>query len=169
MKEPHNEGATTRPVTGQALDRLFELSIVLADAMSHGLTERGLTRARATVVWQLYHQGPLTQRQLSQALGTTPRNVTGLLDALEADGFVSRGPHPTDRRATVVTLTDRGEHASAMLHAEQQACASMLFDDIAPEQLAAFMATLDQVLDRLRATDFDTFRLAALQRMEQVL
>jgi len=167
MNEAHNEGAATQTVTSDALDRLFALTIVLADAMGRGLAERGLTRARATVVWQLYHQGPLTQRKLSQALGTTPRNVTGLLDALEADGFVARRPHPTDRRATVVSLTERGRHASAMLHAEQQACASMLFDDVPRDQLAAFMETLDLVLARLRSADFDSIRLAALQRMDQ--
>ena len=36
------------------------------------------------------------------------RNVTGLVDALEGAGFVTRSPHPTDRRATVVSLTPQG-------------------------------------------------------------
>jgi DNA-binding MarR family transcriptional regulator len=156
----------TAPSAGDALARLFELTILLSDAMGQGLVERGLTRARATVIWQLHHQGPVTQRELSQALGTTPRNVTGLLDALEADGFVARERHPTDRRAIVVALTDRGRRASAMLHAEQQECASMLFGHIAPEELGAFVASLDRVLDTLRTADFDSIRLAALQRID---
>ena len=53
--------------------------------------ERGLTRARAAVIWQLQERGPVTQRTLSQALRVSPRNVTGLLDALEAGGYVTRG------------------------------------------------------------------------------
>jgi DNA-binding MarR family transcriptional regulator len=164
MNEVHNVGRTT---PGDVLARLFELSIVLADAMGNGLVERGLTRARATVVWQLYHQGPCTQRELSQALGVTPRNVTGLLDALETDGFVARGPHPTDRRATVVTLTDRGRRTSATLHAEQQECARMLFEDVPPDELGVFLAVLDQVVERLRTADFEKIRLAALQRLDE--
>ncbi|MEN3610618.1 MarR family transcriptional regulator [Plantactinospora sp. ZYX-F-223] len=50
--------------------------------------------------------------ELSQALKCTPRNVTGLVDALEAAGFVARSAHPTDRRATVVSLT-QGERPSS--------------------------------------------------------
>jgi len=89
--------------------------------MERGLVERGLTRARARVIWQLYHHGSVTQRELAQALGVTPRNVTGLIDVLAEDGFVARGPHPTDRRATVVTLTEKGSSVAATLHAEEQA------------------------------------------------
>jgi DNA-binding MarR family transcriptional regulator len=45
---------------------------------------------------------------LSGELGVTPRNVTALVDALEGEGLVRRRPHPTDRRATVVELTEKG-------------------------------------------------------------
>lgn len=48
---------------------------------------------------------------LSGELGVTPRNVTALVDALEGEGLVRRRPHPTDRRATVVELTERGSGA----------------------------------------------------------
>lgn len=34
------------------------------------------------------------------SLVAEPRNVTDLVDALERDGYVTREPHPTDRRAT---------------------------------------------------------------------
>jgi DNA-binding MarR family transcriptional regulator len=47
----------------------------------------------------------MTQRQLSEALQCSPRNVTGLVDALGSDGLAERGAHPTDRRASLVALT----------------------------------------------------------------
>lgn len=46
-----------------------------------------------------------------------PRNVTGLLDALTDKGYVARQPHPTDRRATLVSLTDHGRTTIAKLRA----------------------------------------------------
>ena len=133
-----------------ALERLFELAVVLAEAMERGLAERGLTRARAEVLWRLGRQGPLTQRQLSQALQCTPRNVTGLVDALEADGFVRRGAHPTDRRATLVELTEQGRSAAAAMDAGYQQLAALLFADLTDADLTSFVATLDRVLSRLR-------------------
>lgn len=165
MNSPHDERGTTNP--GAALDRVFELSVLLADAMGSGLAERGLTRARTAVLWQLHHQGPVTQRALSEALGVTPRNVTGLLDGLEATSLVVRRPHPTDRRATLVTLTEHGSGVVATLHAEQLECARYLFGDLEAAELAAFVASLDQILGRLRTADFDRIRLAALERLDQ--
>jgi DNA-binding MarR family transcriptional regulator len=82
--------------------------------------KRGLTQARAAVIWQLHELGPVTQRTLSEALRVSPRNVTGLLDALEAGGYAPRGRHPTDRWATLISLTDQGAAAAARRHADYQ-------------------------------------------------
>jgi len=41
-------------------------------------------------------------------LGVTPRNVTGLVDGLEAAGLVERVDDPADRRATIVRGTENG-------------------------------------------------------------
>lgn len=136
---------------GAAFERLFELTVLLGEHMERGLAERGLTRARAAVLWQLYHYGPVTQRVISQALRVTPRNVTGLVDALEADGFVARAPHPTDRRATLVTLTEHGSTVAAALHAEEQEGAGWLFAGVPAADLTRFVITLDRVLARLRS------------------
>jgi DNA-binding MarR family transcriptional regulator len=134
-----------------ALERLFELAVLLVDAMEGGLSARGLTRARAELIWRLQRHGPMTQRELSQALQCTPRNVTGLVDALQADGFVTRGPHPTDRRATLVQLTERGRAAAAAWQGGYQELAGLLFADLDAADRARFTATLDRMLGRLRA------------------
>jgi DNA-binding MarR family transcriptional regulator len=42
-------------------------------------------------------------------LGTTPRNVTGLIDGLESLGLVERVADPLDRRATIARMTPAGE------------------------------------------------------------
>ncbi|MQA75898.1 MAG: MarR family transcriptional regulator [Solirubrobacterales bacterium] len=117
--------------------------------MAHGLAERGLTRARAELIWRLHEREPLTQRELADALGVTPRNVTALLDALQAGGFVDRAPHPTDRRATFVTLSERGRTVAAGLHADQRAFATLLFEGVAAPELARFDAALERIVARL--------------------
>lgn len=133
-----------------ALAKLFELAVRLTDEMERGLVERGLTRARAELLWVLHHQGQTTQHALSQALRCTPRNVTGLVDALEVSGFVIRRPHPTDRRATLVALTEQGQHAVSTMHADYQELAAHLFADLAGNDVDSFVVALNQVLGRLR-------------------
>jgi DNA-binding MarR family transcriptional regulator len=166
VKQIHNEVHPAPAVgVGDAMDRLFELAAVLFEAMERGLADRRLSRPRAEVLWRLYHQGPMTQRELSEALKCTPRNVTGLLDALQADGLTSRGPHPTDRRATLVSLTEQGTTTVAALQTEHQAGADFLFGAVPAADLTTFVTTVDHVLARLREAEPGT-ESAALQGIE---
>jgi DNA-binding MarR family transcriptional regulator len=134
-----------------AMDRLFDLAVVLGDLMNRRLAVHGLTPARAEVIWLLHHGGPRTQRELSQALKCTPRNVTGLVDALQAAGFVARRAHPTDRRATVVSLTRTGAALVAGWRRERDLGASHLIGDTSAAELTTFVTVLDRVLGNLRA------------------
>lgn len=152
MKQLHDmpEGPDTARVS---LDRLFELAEVLGAMMQRGVAERGLTTARAGVLWALFHDGPMTQRALAGQLGVTPRNVTGLLDALQADGLVDRKAHPTDRRATLVALTGKGRQVTEALRVGRDELAAALFDGMPPGQRAVFTASLETVIERLRGAD----------------
>lgn len=48
---------------------------------------------------------------IGQQLGLTPSTMTGLVDRLEQQGYLRREAHPSDRRATVLRLTRKGETA----------------------------------------------------------
>ncbi|WP_221445425.1 MarR family winged helix-turn-helix transcriptional regulator [Lipingzhangella halophila] len=133
----------------QALEKLFALAAVTHQYMEQGMAARGLTRARASVLWNLHLRGPMTQRALAEAIEVTPRNVTGLVDALEADGFVARGPHPGDRRATLVALTDSGAETMGGLRGEYDQGAVRLFDGLTASELAGFVTTADHLIERL--------------------
>ena len=152
MKSLHD--MPERPSSARvSLDRLFELAEVLGAMMQRGVAERGLTTARAGVLWALFHEGPVTQRALAGRLGVTPRNVTGLLDALQEDGLVLREAHPTDRRATLVSLTGRGREVTAELRGGRDELAAVLFAGLPPGQLDDFTTSLTQVIERLKAAD----------------
>ncbi|MPZ97794.1 MAG: MarR family transcriptional regulator [Dehalococcoidia bacterium] len=133
--------------------------------MERDLGELGLTVPRAEVLWRLRAVGPMTQRALSQALQCTPRNVTGLVDALEAGEFVTRERHPGDRRATLVTLTDRGTKATDDWEAAGEQFASTLFADVPSAALPEFMTTIDSVLARLGSWTASSSRAAESQRV----
>lgn len=144
VKSIHNVPATAVPVSrAVALDRLLTLTGRLADLMEQGMAGRGLSRPRATLLMWLHREGPAVQRRLSQALKVTPRHVTGLVDALEADGWVTRVPHPTDRRATVVSLTEAGKEAVTAMDGDRLDWAEELFAAVPEDDLAAFVRVLD--------------------------
>ena len=152
MKVRNDQPGRGRPAPGraQALERLFEFATYLTEAMDGELARRGLTRARAEVLWRLARLGPVTQRRLSQELACTPRNVTDLVDALEAAGYVRRESHPTDRRATLVTLTELGRDAAGQMVADYRLTARDLFAGLSPDELTTFATTLETMLATLR-------------------
>jgi DNA-binding MarR family transcriptional regulator len=152
VKSLHNNPPRVRHARA-SVDALFDLTEVLGAMMRHGVTHHGLTRARAALLWALLHDGPMTQGALARALGVTPRNVTGLLDALEDSGQVTRAPHPGDRRAILVSLTDEGRRTTTGLRAGRNDMAAELFAGFTAEELATFRETLATVTERLRAMD----------------
>jgi DNA-binding MarR family transcriptional regulator len=132
------------------LDQVLEVALLINQDMDTSLGELGLTPARTHLLWELCHRGPSTQRVLADALGVTPRNVTGLVDGLEETGYVTRQPHPVDRRATLVTLTDLGTDVTTRMQEEQEQFAHLLFAELPDRQLDALHRGLDHVLVRLR-------------------
>lgn len=132
-----------------ALDRLLELVVVISNDMAASLTALGLTEARTRVLWELKRRGPLTQRRLAEALDVTPRNITGLVDSLVETEFVTREPHPHDRRATLVTFTAKGAATAFDLERGHEQFAHLLFAGVSDDALAGFVAGFDHVLTRL--------------------
>ena len=133
-----------------ALDRILLLVVLLNDDMTRTLARDDLTPSRAHLMWELVQNGPSTQRDLAKALDVSARNITGLVDALVATGHVTRGPHPTDRRAILVSFTERGARVGAALRTGKRELAGLLFDEMSDRRFACFVAGLDEVVTRLR-------------------
>lgn len=65
----------------------------------------GVAQADFAALDHLGFAGQLTPGQLAERLNLTSGAVTALIDRLERAGWVSRTPHPSDRRSHVLTLT----------------------------------------------------------------
>ena len=63
--------------------------------------------------------------------------MTGLLDKLEAGGYLSRGPHPTDRRRTVLRLGEAGREVVRRFAGTTLRREAALFEEAASESEAA--------------------------------
>jgi DNA-binding MarR family transcriptional regulator len=72
------------------------------------LAPLGLHPGQEALLLELARTGPRIQAQLSEALGCEPPSVTIMTRKLEASGHVRRGPAPSDKRASVVELTESG-------------------------------------------------------------
>ena len=73
------------------------------------LAPLGLYPGQEALLLELARTGPRIQAQLSEALGCEPPSVTLMTRKLEATGHIRRTPAPTDKRASIVELTDSGK------------------------------------------------------------
>jgi DNA-binding MarR family transcriptional regulator len=87
---------------------------------------------------------------LGVKLGVTPRNVTKLVDALEGEGLLRRVPHPSDRRATLLEVTEEGERTAREEWAEHQRQAGELFEDLSGTERRELLRLLDLLIAELR-------------------
>ena len=66
------------------------------------------SQVRAIRVLAIHDSGGVRSKDLAEHLRIAPRSATEVVDALEEKGLVTRSPDPGDRRATLVSLSDRG-------------------------------------------------------------
>jgi DNA-binding MarR family transcriptional regulator len=134
----------------EVFDRLLQIALLIQEDLARSFSGTSLTVPRTHLLWELHRLGPSTQRTLATTLKVSPRNITGLVDALEAGGYVARTPHPKDRRAILVTLTDQGRRTMAQMEQERAEIAAELVADLNADQLERLCQGLGSIAARLQ-------------------
>lgn len=96
----------------EVLGRLNEASqLIVRERQSPVFSRYGLQHGEFDVLATLRRSGVpegLTPTALFEAAMMSSGGMTARIDRLEKAGLVERRPHPSDRRATLVKLTDKG-------------------------------------------------------------
>jgi DNA-binding MarR family transcriptional regulator len=114
------------------------------------LQDCGLSYARMRLLGTLHCNGPQIMSDISDDLGVTRRNITALVDALEDEGLVRRRPHPTDRRATVIELSERGAQTANGMYGGYREAVSGLFTHLSEDERRELMRLLGSLREALR-------------------
>lgn len=88
--------------------------------------------------------------ELSARMMVTGGNLTGIIDALLAEGLITRETVPTDRRAAIVRLSKQGQKAFARMAADHEAWLAALFVDLKPQDVRDLTRELDILKQALR-------------------
>jgi DNA-binding MarR family transcriptional regulator len=96
--------------TMAAVTSVMRVQQIIQSAVDGALKPHKLTFARfeALVLLSFARRSALPMRVMGERLQLHPTSVTNIVDRLEADGLVKRLPHPNDRRATLVEITEPG-------------------------------------------------------------
>jgi MarR family transcriptional regulator, transcriptional regulator for hemolysin len=136
---------------------LFELTDVaraLRTYVDQRAREHGMTRAQWGVLARLERDEGMMQAEMAEALEIQPISLVRLVDRLCQQGLIERRPHPTDRRANCLYLTEPGRARLAQM--------VPLAREISAHLLAAFNdSEVAELLSKLIALKRNIRRAAA--------
>ncbi|MFN7009004.1 MAG: MarR family winged helix-turn-helix transcriptional regulator [Allorhizobium sp.] len=131
------------------IGRLGRLRVHIARAHEAVFQRHGLNSASFDFLATLRRSGPpfrLSPSELLDTMMITSGTMTNRIDQLEKQGLVERLPHPEDRRALLVALTEKGRaviDAAVTEHVENQ---HQLVGTLTREEQGALDALLKRYL-----------------------
>jgi len=117
-----------------------------AVARSHGITHTDLQ-----ALDNLSLHGGLTPGQLGARMLLTSGAITALADRLERLGWVTRERHPSDRRSTVLTLTEGAASAAEEIfgpYAAEMTAAAATLSEAERNACRKFLVRATQISER---------------------
>ena len=122
------------------------LAAQLVEAVQEGIARRGFTDVRPAhgFAFARISAGDATTADVAQHLGVSKQAAAQLVHQLEERGYVTRLPHPSDARAALLALTERGV---ACTRAAEDAAS----DAVAPWQTTLGEPAFRQLQRALRA------------------
>jgi DNA-binding MarR family transcriptional regulator len=109
-------------------------------------TEFGATLPQFDLMAQLYREKDgLRLGELSKRTMVTNGNITGLVERLEADGYVLRLTPDGDRRVTVAKLTAQGMSLFAAMAAAHEGWLQDMMADVDPLAIAALWSEIGEI------------------------
>ena len=114
----------------------------LSYVIDRRLSRYGYNLTQATMLVALTRHSGLTAQDLSRPTWVEPSSVTRALQVLERRGLVARRAHPTDGRAMVLGLTDRGSEEARLIIDVVNTIGAAFEDDCDADDMAAIRRAL---------------------------
>ena len=106
---------------------------------------RRLPRERILTILNERPEG-VRQRELAEAMMINPSSISEAIDKLEADRYIERNVDPSDRRATLITLTEKGKARAYEVEDERAEAFGRFFRNLDEEEKAVLSKLLDKIL-----------------------
>lgn len=131
--------------------RVRILSQTIHTAIDRKLTALDLTGQQSFVLRFLSeHTGePVYARDIEKRFNLTHPTVSGILQRLEAKGFLASEPDAADRRCKRVTMTPKAEECQKEIERHIQAIERTMVADMTPEEAISFGRLLDLAYENL--------------------
>ncbi len=126
----------------------------LARLFAHRLQSRiarlGLAPAQFMTLLELWERDGRTQSDLTARLDVEQATMAATLKRMERDGLIARTPHPDDRRAQLIWLTDKARALEAPAKTAADAVNRDALAALTENQRAAAIGLMRKMIDAMR-------------------
>jgi MarR family transcriptional regulator for hemolysin len=141
---------SARPPVGL---HLASAARIVRQAFDEALNEAGGSLPVWLVLLNLKIRRPSNQRELAAAVGVREATLTHHLNAMDADGLITRRRDATNRRVHIVELTNAGEETFLRLRSAAVEFDRRLRAGIGAEELSRFEGILDRLVRNVAADE----------------
>jgi DNA-binding MarR family transcriptional regulator len=118
-----------------------------AERLAKGL-EPSLSDTPLAALAALERHGDMTPGELAEHEKVQPPSMTRVIALLEERGLVMRGPHATDRRQVVLTVTEQGREVVLQSRRLREAWLAQRLRELTPQERATLRAAAP-ILEKL--------------------
>lgn len=140
------------PLEAMRLVRMtHHMQKILRDRTNAALKQHDLVEATYMVLAVLYGTPDETSSasELGEACHEKPANLTRVCDDLEAQGLITRGAKPGDRRSVMIALTDRGRAVIERALPDVSSQATEAYKDFSAAEMKQLSAMFTRLLHNL--------------------
>jgi DNA-binding MarR family transcriptional regulator len=133
--------ASTAPDLGILLAMAYQGFVreMHADLASRGFDDLGSSDG---FVFRALAEQPMTVSALAARLAVTKQGAAQIIDDMQRRGYVVRAPHPSDARARLIDLSDRGRGALAAARAFHRSREARLLAELGADVVASVRVAL---------------------------
>ncbi len=109
-----------------------------------------VTPAQCHVVLALEESGPVPNGELAALLQVDASTLSRTVHQLDLKGLIVREPHPADRRAALLDLSDRGAEVAAAIHGSADKLYREILGDIPAGRRREMLQGFARLVDAFR-------------------
>lgn len=141
---------------GTRLLRSIRRLIRAVDINSKSLQQKSdITTPQLVCLTAIAREKALTLKALSETIDLSPSTTVGIIDRLEAKGFVRRTRSDRDRRQVMISITDNGQNALMLSPSPLQQVMLERFELLPELEQSTLALALERVVELIGAHNID--------------
>ena len=109
-----------------------------------------LEGARGRIIFALWGKDGVPIKTLCEKTSLDKSTLTGIIDRLERDGYITKKPSETDKRSTLISLTGKEQEFAQNVQKVSNQMNKIFYKGFTDEEILQFDSMLERILENCK-------------------